>query len=563
MPNVYKLNTVSLFEDLKDTNIKCDEFKSILSNYDNLESKYIKANEVDLLKDLTKQKEVLFSYFPCCKKESTKKVASMLNNLEKEIGNIEDINTFNNPAKNIQFVKIAFKNGKWIISTKNLDDIEISQKQTPEAISCVVDLAERLDEQEAAYALCHAKKAGLFTFAALPYVRTTDTAMDSRYVREPGTVLGPVERSVDSTYTENIPVSRQTAAEIVEDENNLSESDVIIDENGNQLIITTKTNNAIITSDNNIIDLSEAEEKLQSGAWKKTSAEKEDSPKEKKVKKQLGEVTKTFIRDEQIELEAGRRLVEEYQAKINNLQKSNLEKVSKMADNLKVKAQKYASKLDSLTLANSNVQRKLQRMSFTTEEGVVVKHSLPVKDHKRMMVSTVKAEEVLEDLQNRYGKGNEELFQELNERLFKYVDALEQFSLSLASTPETEEEVREKMDYYRRKMKSSINNVFKKNLAYKELDNMLFNGDLNFNQYNELCNCVEIDTMTTIAAIKDIKASLNKQIKSGILDTIIDKMINWYDNIKSWFESSISILSRKEKETKDIIEKLDQLEQLM
>ena len=74
------------------------------------------------------------------------------------------------------------KDNQRLHDLKKIYVLEFTKDETPEAINSLVKLANRLDEQEAAYALCHAKKAGLFTFAALPYVRTedfTDTALET------------------------------------------------------------------------------------------------------------------------------------------------------------------------------------------------------------------------------------------------------------------------------------------------------------------------------------------------------------------------------------------------
>ena len=47
-----------------------------------------------LLKDLNKQKRVIFSYLKSCKDEPIKKMAKLAGRLEKEFGNIDEMNTF-------------------------------------------------------------------------------------------------------------------------------------------------------------------------------------------------------------------------------------------------------------------------------------------------------------------------------------------------------------------------------------------------------------------------------------------------------------------------------------
>ena len=553
--DVYKLTTLNLFEDLKNTNISNSEFKEIIASYSKLGQEYIKENQADLFRDLNKQKEVIFSYLPTFKKESLKKVAHLHKELEAEMGNLDEIDTFNTPEKEVQFIKVAYNNGKWTISTKNLEDLEFTNKETPEAINSLVSLCDRLDEQEAAYALCHAKKAGLFTMAELPYVRTedlTNTALEQKFTKDPGTVLGPVEHSWESSVDNtNMPVSRQIASE-----DSFQEMDTFKDEDGDMITISSISGDAVITFDNDIFTKEEVEENIESGYWTKIESS-DDNIKVKKVKHQLSEVTAGPIREEQVELEANRRLIQEYQEKLDNLQKSKLEEVRKKAEPLKAKAQKYAAKLDSLTLENGKVERKLQRMKFDTDSGVQVKHSLPVKDYQTKMVTVKEAQELLDLLYHRYGEKNAKLFQELNEGLFKQVDAIEQFSLGLSNTQENEKDINRKMDFYRKKMQSSKNIISMKNDAYNQLDNMLINGYINFNQYNNLCDFAETDARTTLVAIKDIKASLDKSINCSVISDLKDKFLGWIDSAKSWFTESISFITLLEKETKDINDQLE------
>ena len=108
MPSVYKLNTVSLFHNLKGSNIKFEDFKKIISSYLKLENAYSKENETDLLKDLNKQRDILLSYLPSCRVESTKRIAGLLDSLNEEMGNIDEIDTLESPEKQVQFIKVAY-----------------------------------------------------------------------------------------------------------------------------------------------------------------------------------------------------------------------------------------------------------------------------------------------------------------------------------------------------------------------------------------------------------------------------------------------------------------------
>ena len=197
------------------------------------------------LKDLNKQKRVIFSYLKSCKDEPIKKMAKLAGKLEEEFGNIDEMNTFSKANKNAKFIKVSYDNGKWSISAEGLsDNLEFNKKQTPEAITCLVQLADRLDEQDAAYALCHAKKAGLFTMAALPFVRTdlNNTLFNTRYEKTPTTTLGPIEKPADAVYTTNLPVSRQIASEDDLDNEKIDETSVFIDEEGTLIPVNRRKN---------------------------------------------------------------------------------------------------------------------------------------------------------------------------------------------------------------------------------------------------------------------------------------------------------------------------------
>lgn len=552
--NGYKLTTLNLFEDLKHTNIKNVEFKEILSSYQELSSSYIKNNQADLYKDLNKQKEVIFSYLPSFKKESVKKIAHLQKQLEAEMGNIDEIDTFSTPEKQVQFVKVAYNNGKWTICAHNLEDIEFTKKETPEAINCLVNLVDRLDEQEAAYALCHAKNAGLFTMAALPYVRTeefTNTALEPRYMKDPGTVLGPVEHSWESaTDNTNMPVSRQIASEEL-----FNEMDTFEDEDGDHVTISSISGEAVITFDNDIYTKDEVREKIKNGHWTKVNAAKEDI-KIQRLVKQAESLIKAY-EPKLIADEAANRVANETLAKVEEIKKQKEEQYGEALAAIEPRLKKIAAKIDSITFKDKESVQKLQKLRYAIG-NLTLNYSRPVSEYQKRTVKVDEAEEVLEKMRAYVSPKNLKAFDELAEELFKFNSKAEDFSVSLTSKdPKNEELIQEEVEKIRKQVKTSQNSAFDKDAAYNELDELLIAGDINFSQYNELSDYAEMNAKDVLASLKVIKAALNKGVKADFISDVSSKLKELFTSAKEWIMNKLSFLSLQEKEITDINEELD------
>lgn len=556
--DVYKLTALNLFEDLKNTNISNGEFKEIIASYSKLGKQYIEDNQTDLFKDLNKQKEVIFSYLPSFKKESLKKVAHLHKELEAEMGNLDEIDTLNTPEKQVQFIKVAYNGGKWTISTKNLDDIEFTKKETPEAINCLVSLCDRLDEQEAAYALCHAKKAGLFTMAELPYVRTedfTNTALETRYIKDPGTTLGPVEHSWESSVDNtNMPVSRQIASE-----DSFQEMDTFEDKDGDMITISSISGDAVITFNNDIYTKEEVQEKIDNGYWTKVEAADENA-KVLRLKKQAEPIAEKLKRKAVIN-EAIQRVTAETVSKLEEAKKSELEELEQLAIKSEPKLRKIAAKIDSITLEDDKAGRKCQKLvEHLDESGMTLNYSREVPVYQKRTVSVKEAEEVIEKLRVYVSPKNMAEFNEVAEELFTFNSKLESFSVTLTNKdPRNEELVQDEMEALRKIIKTSQNDAFVKDETYNQLDKLLIAGDINFNQYNTLSDYAEMDSKSVLASIKKIQAGLNKEIKADFISDISNKVKEAFNTAKEWIMEKLSFLSLQEKEIKDINEEFDKV----
>lgn len=556
MPNVYELSTVSLFNDLKGTNIKSEDFKKILSSYQKLENSYIKENKVDLFKDLNKQKEIIFSYLPCLKKQSLKKIACLHKKLESEIGNVDEIDTLQTPEKQVQFIKVAYNDGKWTISTNNFDNARFTKKQTPEAINCLVNLANRLDEQEAAYALCHAKKAGLFVMAALPYVRTedfTNTALEQRFSKDPGTVLGPIEHSWESsTDNTNMPVSRQIASET----DDIQEMDTFVDKDGDNITISAISGDAVITFDNDIYTKEEVEENIASGYWTKIESAK-DEPSEKDLEKEFEEVGKGY--DEKLILnEAANRLKKAFSEMIDSMIKSDLENAKAAAEEIEPDLHDIAQELDDISFKDSEDNKKFQKLRrIIGNKELYFERGLDEYQTKAISkVSEVKA--LLEETKQYVSPRNLRAYQRnIVDKFFYMSKKAEVFNVNLApGNMENEEKIYEKYQELKKKIKPSMFNKFYKDSAYKKIDDMLLNNRIGFDIYSKLSDCIEINAKEVIASLKDLEFNSKKIVRTA---AFFDSIKSFFISLKNWCSTTLNYLKLQNKKASDIDDKLNEL----
>lgn len=561
--NYCKIDTLDLFNDLKDTNISFSEFKSIVACYNKLESSYIKDKQVDLLKDLNKQKRVIFSYLKSCKDEPIKKMAKLAGKLEEEFGNIDEMNTFSKANKNAKFIKVSYDNGKWSISAEGLsDNLEFNKKQTPEAITCLVQLADRLDEQDAAYALCHAKKAGLFTMAALPFVRTdlNNTLFDTRYEKTPTTTLGPIEKPADAVYTTNLPVSRQIASEDDLDNEKVDETSVFIDEEGTLIPVTLVTDDYVLTSqDNGVYSIEEVKENLKTGKWKRQAADKADI-KLKRLEKQAEDLMKLW--EEKLILdESAQRLKDEFDAKLQQKLAPRMEQLDEAQAMVEPRLRKIAAKIDEITFKDKEGKQKLQKLK--QEIGnMVLKYQRPVEEYRMRAVSKVEdVEALLEQARKYVSPKNLKAFEEnVVNKFFYYESSQEKFEIALkGKDPRNEEMIQEEIKKLRKEIKTSQNSAFDKDAVYNKLDNLLISGALNFEQYNTLTDFAEINSKKVLASLELIENGMYKAVKAGFLQDIGNKIVELYNNVKDWLSNIIPFLTMQERDITEINEGLDEI----
>lgn len=560
--NVNTINSVNLFEDLKCLNIGMDSFKEILSSYKKLEDKYIKSDQADLLIDLDKQKKVIFSYLNVCKNAPIKKISKMINEIEAEYGNFDEVDTFTSPDKNIELIKITHKDDKWTINANNLSE-DLIIKEIPRGIELLVNLVNRLSEQEAAYALCHAKAAGKFVFAALPYVRTDmpDTAWSTRYMKDPTVPLGPYEKSEDSFSTHNMPVSRQLASDETDEfdySDELSEGATFIDNENNVIIILTSNSQYIITADNKVVDIETAQNNLESGTWKRMAST--DEAKLIGIKKQVAQLLPAW--EEKLILdEAAYRLGVEFTDKVNKIISPRAERLEKVQESLTPKLTKLAAKIESIKFKDTDGKQKLIRLQEQID-NMIIYYNRPVEQYQKRVVPVARVEELIEEAKKYVSPRNLKAFEEnIVNNLFKYISAAEKLEVGLSRdiNPRNEELVKEEIEKLRKEIKTSQNTTFNKDAAYNLLDNMLIKNEISFNQYNSLSDLAELNSKQIYLSIKSLRASLNKEVKADFIENIKEKAVFWFNAIKNWLFDIFSFLLLEEKQITDINKQLDLL----
>lgn len=549
----YNINSVNFFEDLKNTNIKMEDWKEIVSSYKQLEAHYIKNNEADLLRDLNKQKKVILSYLDTCYNASIKKLASMTSELEREFGNLDEVDTFETPSKNINFIKIAYKDGKWAVSAKNLsEDLEI--KDIPTGINNLVSLVDRLDEQEAAYALNHAKTAGKFVLAALPYVRTDmpDTAWTTRYMKEPTVPLGPYEKSEDSVSTHNMPVSRQFAAEGDE----ILLGDKIETDDGDVYEIVAVSENQVITSTNETIDKMLAQGKLESGEWKKIESAKEEDKEDiriTRIKKQVerldGLWEEKLVLDESI-----KRLVTDYNNKLLEKTRERRERMDEERAKVEPKLQKLTAKIDAIKAEDEKAVVKFRRLREKVGQFVLNYNRAYTV---RKVVKLELVVEVLQKMEKYVSPRNLQAFKDLEESLYQDIEQDEKFNITLnMDDPRNQELVEDTMKQLKKEIKTSQNTEFERDAAYKALEDLLVDGVVTFDEYNKFTDLADVNAKEVIASVKHIKSNL-VEVEAGVIDNITTKIKDLYNSVKEWVTKALPFLATQEKEIKDINEDLD------
>lgn len=529
-----------------------NDLREPINIYSSLEKKYIKANNQELLNDLYKEKRVIFSYLKNFEKSSLKQVKAFLKELNDNM-DLNEVKILNSP-KDINFVKIAYKSGKWAVSTETMKE-PVETKDVPTAIEYLTQIVARLDPQEAAYSLLHAKNNGLFLVAALP---------DTSYTQsEPNTTIHNFEPAKDSVYTTNTPVSLQAEEDEYEAkekqlEKEIKEGSVYTDKNEGIHSITTIAGENVIFADNEKMSLYEVEEKVNSGEWKKQAAISTD-----KIEKELNKYSEAYEELEVIN-QTITRMVEEMRSKLEEIASKDIEVLNKKIEKVEPKLKQKLAALEEYNRNLSNTNSKLTILKQKVK-GLTLTYSPKVDEYQRRTLQGEKLQAVVDKMKLLIDPKNLKKFQKYESELYYYSSRAESFGYKLdMNSPEVQNKIEEKTKELKKQIGSSLKSNKNKSEAYEKLDKMIYAGKISFNVYNELSDCVEHNSEISNKYISEIYASMKedrtpKVIESGVFDSIKTKLGQVIDGVKEWFEDFFNFLTIQNDKVVEINSDLDEI----
>lgn len=533
--------------------------------YRTLEKKYIKANNKELLDSLYKEKKVIFSYLKNFEKTSLKQVKAFLNELKENV-DLNEIKSLNSP-KDINFVKIAYKSGKWTVSSKNLKNT-VETNDVPTAIEYLSQIVSRLDHQDAAYSLLHAKNNGLFLIASLPdplsenesannlaQQRTLDLEDNSNY-------LGRYYNSSDGLYQAHMPVSLQAKDEyeIKEDaeENTIREGNTYLDKNEGMHIVTSVNNDVITFADNSIKDIEEVKQKIKTGEWERQAAFDPE-----KTIEELEIYSKSFEKLETV-MSTINQMVDTYRAKLEDAASSEIEILQEKVQKITPEVEKRMKVLEEFNRSISNTNAKITTLKQKIGKGEF-QYRPESEKYSRRSVSGEKLQKVINKMKELVSPKNIKKFENYEKDLYYWTSQQEMFGYKLdINNPEVRRKMEEKTKELKKQVKTSIHSSKNKMNAYNLLDKMIYAGKLDFNLYNELSDCVEINSEISHKCISEIyeltqKDNTPKVIEAGIFDSIKNKLIETYNKIKDWFNGFINFITIEDEKVEDLNNDLDEL----
>lgn len=515
-----------------------------LDIYRTLEKKYINASNKEYLDALHKEKKVIFSYLHNFENASIKEVRAYLKEIKNSV-DLDEIKSFNSP-KNIDFVKIAYKQGKWAFETDGLKET-IETKDVPTAIEYLTQIVARFDPQEAAYALVHAKNNGKFVVAALPdlpserdYENATQDA-SSQFIN--------TYTTKDRGYTMlTQPVSLQAdvdEAEIKEkaEEDTIREGNVYLDNNDNLYTVSFVDNENVVFVDNQIKPITEVEKLVDTGVWKRQAGERE----EKEIKKAEAELVryKRLIKEFYSKLAATEELANEYKAKLTEIQKPETEELQKKIENIRPKLQEKMRYIHDLKVQTEEIESKTTQLQEKIDYATLTYKP----SYTRTQAISLKAiQKLYPKYQKLFGKSKQAILDSFLEEITKEVTVTENLIVNIDSVdPLARQDIEKNKEQLRKQIKTSLYSNVNKKLAYKVLDDLLISNAIDFNTYNEFSDCVEKNSEISYNHLKNIQASINstngvRRISAGAWDKVKQTVGQMWDKFISWSSSFLNFV---------------------
>lgn len=560
---MYRDNSVEFLNSISEIN---NDLTEVVEDYSNLEKKYIKANNVELLNNLNKEAKVIFSYIKGFEKESLKRIKAYLKEIDECFG-LEAVKENSFSKKDIDFVKIAHKHGKWTIESKKLSE-KLENLDVPTALDYLTQIVTRFSPQEAAYSLVHAKDNGSFIIAALPNAKIEESEEEGKYtskiMKNPTFTTGTTNENYIGPYNYSLPVSRQIGAndevpeEVEEELDKIRPGSMYIDENKTLYTITgVEEGEVYIANLNEPLKEEQVKALIDSGKWKKEAA----ASKEEKWIEKIERLSNSF--KEMAEwAEVIEQKTQEYRTKLEDAIATKTEGLQKDVDTFLPEVIKNLSKIEEFRRKTEGTEKKLTVLKEKIG-SVDWKYSPAVEQYGKRAKPVKKIEEVLAKMEEEVvSPKDKNKFQQLAEQIFDYTSRQETFDYNVDSTdPRIKEEIEQKTRQLEKKVQTSLK-PHKNNFSYSKLDKMLIAGLIEFNTYNKLCNCAEINAALTQATVEDVYKLVTTKpnfITAATLDNLKEKFKQIWDKVKEWGSKLFNFITVKNSQLDEINEDLDEV----
>ena len=560
--------------------------KDLINVYRFLEKKYISANKKELLDSLLKEKSVIFSYFDKYSNLSLKQVKSYINELEDSYIDMNEFDSLYKPTKDINLVKIAYKNNAYHIENKDLSNPIITRNQIY-AMKYLQELTPRLTTQESMNILNHAQNCGKFCIAK-DYNNKTDYNLQTRYLKDAPTNLGNYTGdNIGTNMDPYKPVSRQFASEELDEnnikledtknkalgkidvdnadeqtneqkleneENSINVGNVYADMNGEIITITAIDNNSVVLSNNDVTSKSEIEQKINNGIWKRQASNNKEIDKIlKQMEKYASDLKDKFVIEQSIE-----QIVKDLQSNLESKVDSELKNYDTMIEKNLPKIKKLASSIESIVRSDA---KSLSSYKVVKEKFGNVNFQYTPEYSRETVVNKKILDEILQQMAKLVSPKNIEKFEDLERQLYKHSIVEENIKFNLDSeNSEVQEKIQDKIHELKRGLRSAQKLVDTKldEKSYDKLDKLLIASKINYDAYNSLTDCMEHNSILSNIVINKIYKTLNannissfKITAANILQTIKDIFV-WIGRIFGF----ITIQEMESKKLENLFEQI-------
>lgn len=562
--------------------------KDLVNIYRFLEKKYISANKKDLLDSLLKEKNVIFSYFDKYSSLSLKQVKAYINELEDSYIDMDQFDELYKPTKNINLIKLAYKNNIYSINSDELSN-PITTKNQIYAMQYLGELAPRLSSQDCMNILNHTQNCGKFCIAKDYYISKkndeTDYNLQTRYLKEAPTNDGDYTGDNIGTFSNPyIPVSRQFAAEeddiktqdlknkslgqidveqtpektkeekLEQEENSINAGNVYIDQDGEVIIVTAVDKDSVVLSNNDVTSKEQIKKNIENGSWKRQAAD--DNKEVNKLLKQMGKYAESL---------ENKLLVEQSIQQITNDLKSTLEqKVSGELKNYDDIVEKNLPKIKKLASSIENIvrndEKSLKSYTIVKEKFGNIKFQYTPEYQRETVVNKKVLDEILKEMEKLVSPKNIAKFESLEQDLYKYSTVQEKITFSLDSdNTEVQEKIQDKIHELKKGLKSAkqFNDKKLDDNSYNKLDKLISAGKINFDTYNSLTDCMEKNSALTNVIVNKIYTTLNKNDISPFKITAAN-ILQSIKDIFTWIGKVFGFITIQEAQSKKLADLFEQ-----